>query len=82
MKIEARTAPLAALPKCVGQDVASQLLDQPCTLGDRYELVRRDESALGMLPAHERLDADDPPASQLGFRLEMQHELFVLDRPS
>ena len=40
------------------EDVGGQRADQTAALGDRDELVGRDPAELGVLPAHERLDAD------------------------
>ena len=42
---------------------------QPGALRERHELVRGEQAAVGMLPAHERLDADDPVLREHGLRL-------------
>ena len=54
--------------------------DQPGLLGDRDELGRVDDAQLGVLPAGERLHADDPARAQLGLRLVGEHQLAALDR--
>ncbi|HZH23261.1 MAG TPA: hypothetical protein VEY49_00020 [Solirubrobacteraceae bacterium] len=43
----------------------------------REEVRRRDEPALGILPAHERLDPAQPAARQLVQRLEVKDELVL-----
>ena len=48
--------------------------DQPGLLGERNELARRHEPALGMPPAQQRLGAD-PSAVAIDLRLVVQHEL-------
>ena len=45
------------------EDVGGQRADQPAALGDRDELVGGDPAELGVLPAHQRLDADHLPDS-------------------
>ena len=48
--------------------------DQPAVLGDRDELAGHQQPALGMLPAHQRLDARRGAASsQVDDRLVVQH---------
>ena len=46
-------------------------------LDERHELGRRDEAALGVLPAHEGLRAEDPAGAQARLGLEVQDELAV-----
>src|SRR5205807_6961262 len=46
----------------------------------RDEEGRRDEAALRMLPAHQRLDRDDAAAREIDLRLVMQLELLLADR--
>src|SRR5207253_5420386 len=54
--------------------------DETALLGERDEVERRDHPALGMLPAHERLEARDPLGLEGYERLVVQHELVVLER--
>ena len=56
--------------------------DQAGLLGQRDERVRVEEAALGMLPAHECLDAEHATRLQVGLGLEVQDELFVVDAAS
>ena len=56
--------------------------DQPGLLGRGDEVGGVDQSALGMVPAHERLGAADGAAGQLDLGQEAQHELAALDRPA
>src|SRR6266850_4023529 len=61
------------------QGPVAELLDQLRLLGDRDEQRRRDEAALGMLPAHERLEADDGSGGEIDLRLVMQLDLLLAD---
>ena len=54
--------------------------DQPGLLGQRDELHGRDPAALGVLPAHERLDGDEPALGEVDDRLVLDDQLAVLDR--
>ena len=63
VQLEAGGGPRVALPECGGEDIARERLDQGRALGDRDELARGDEAALGMLPADERLGADESPVA-------------------
>src|SRR3954447_19238321 len=56
-----------------------QRADQPGLLGERDEVVRRDEAALRVLPADERLDAGDLPRRQLEQRLVVEDELLLVE---
>ena len=47
----------------LAQDPAADRQDRAVLLGDLDELARRDEAAVGMLPADERLEAGDPAPS-------------------
>src|SRR5436190_2395596 len=62
------------------QDEARQRLDEAGLLGERDELARREQPVLGMLPAHERLDARDRPALQPQLGLVVQDELAAVQR--
>jgi hypothetical protein len=59
---------------------AADLDDEAALLGARDELVGPDHPALGMLPAHERLDRDGAPVAQVDDRLEVDDELVAGDR--
>ena len=51
--------------------------DQACVLGQRNELVGRDQTALGMAPAHQGFDGDDVAAAHVDLRLIQQIQLLV-----
>ena len=61
------------------EDEARQRVGQARALGERHELVGREQAALGVLPADERLDADDPVLGQDGLRLVVQEQLALRD---
>ena len=63
-------------------DPFADLVDQPGLLGDRYEFARRHQSALGMLPAQQRLEAGDAVAAKVEERLEHQKQLVPAMAPS
>ena len=52
--------------------------DEPGFLGERDELDGRHNTEIGMLPAHQRLDARDPLRIEVELRLIMQEELAAL----
>ena len=62
------------------EHVGGQRRDQAGLLGDRDELRRADEAEPRVLPARERLDADDRARLELGLGLEEERDLAVLDR--
>ena len=55
--------------------------DQPGLLGQPQELARLDHAALGVVPADQRLEADDLAAAQVDLRLVEEPELALLDGP-
>ena len=59
---------------------APDRLDQPALLGDRDELGGTDETALGMLPAQQRLDRADRAVVQRDDRLVDDAQLVALER--
>ena len=60
------------------EDPAAELDDQPGPLGERDELVGADTAALGVLPAQQRLDADDVLVGQPDLGLVLEVQLVVL----
>src|SRR5262249_53773862 len=54
--------------------------DQAELLGDADEATRREQAELRVLPAHERLEADDLPILAADHRLVVHEELAVADR--
>ena len=62
------------------QGPVAELLDKLGFLGNRDEQRRRDEATGRMLPAHQRLDADDGSAREIHLRLVMQLELLLRER--
>ena len=65
----------------LGEDPPAEGQDQPVLLGQRDELVRRDEAAGRVAPADERLDAGDPARVELDDRLVVDRELAAADAP-
>src|SRR6185295_17665109 len=63
------------------QDPEPERDDQAGLLGERDEVERRDEAALRVLPADERLEAVDRAGLQRDERLVVERELAVLERP-
>jgi hypothetical protein len=55
--------------------------DQAGLLGQRDELGGGDHAALGVLPADQGLEADDPPVVEGDLRLEVDAELVALEGP-
>jgi hypothetical protein len=49
--------------------------DEPDILGEPDELARPDDAAMRVVPADQRLHADDPPAVELDLRLVVDEEL-------
>ncbi len=74
--------PLARLTERLGEHVHRQRLDEPCVLGQRDELVRHHEPVARVVPAHQRLDPDRAPGLHVGYRLVVQDELAIVDRPA
>ena len=68
-------APLHQLPARLLHDELAERDDQPGALGHGDELVGRDQAALGMLPAHERLHADQAPVRGADERLVVDAQL-------
>ena len=54
--------------------------DQAAVLGDGDELGGVEQAALGVLPAHERLDAGDLAGAQADHRLVVEGELVAVER--
>lgn len=59
----------------------SQGLDQPTALGDSDKGARRQQAALRVLPAHQRLGTGQAP-QLIHLRLQIQQELTVLQPPA
>ncbi len=72
--------PGARLPQRGVQHPAAECPDLARLLRERNEVIGRDQPALGMPPADERLDAQHAAGRQLGFGLIEQLQLIVLDR--
>ena len=56
--------------------------DQAGLLGQRDEVQRRQHAAVGMVPAHQRLDADDLAGIQRHDGLVVQQHLVAVQRPA
>ena len=59
---------------------APDRLDQAAVLGDRDEVAGVEQAALGVAPAHQRLEAGDLAAAQGDQRLVVELELVALER--
>ena len=64
----------------LGEHPPSQWNNLPRLLGDRDELRRRDQAALRVLPADQRLDAEQIARVQFDDRLVVQQELALDQR--
>ena len=71
--------PHGELGQGVGEHGGPDLVDQPGLLGHRQELVGRQQAALGVQPAGERLEAGHVAGGQLDDRLEVGHDLAALE---
>ena len=60
--------------------MAAEVLREPALLGVLDELARREETASRVLPADQRLDAANLAGGEVGLRLEVDEQLFVLQR--
>src|SRR5438552_8664904 len=65
------------LPAGVAQHACTEGLDHPRLLGDRDELGRADDAALGVAPAQQRLDAERAAGIHVDLRLVDEEELVV-----
>src|SRR5258705_6452795 len=79
---QARTAGDAPSPRIqrtarLHQNPAPQLHDLPALLGDRYELVRRQDSGFGMPPANQRLHAEQAARAEIDDGLIFEEELLL-----
>ncbi len=70
----ARRVPFGCLADRLLDDDAADLRHQAGLFRDRDELAGRDHAALGLLPAHQRLDAGDRAVGQRDLRLEVDAE--------
>src|SRR5450756_2393320 len=64
------------------QDVAGERPDQAGVLGQRDEVVRWDQAAVGVLPADQGLGADDVPGADADLGLVVQDQLVAVQRPA
>ena len=77
--VEALVLPRAPVVERALDHPARERPDQPCLLGQRQELGRREQSAGGVDPAHERLHALERAGRGLELRLVVQRELALGD---
>ena len=64
----------------LAHDPAADRQDRAVLLGDLDELAGRDQPAIGMLPAHERLEPGDAPGLERDDRLVDEPQLAEVDR--
>ena len=76
----ARQLPGPGLAARLAHDELADRDHQAGLLGDRDELRRRDQAALGVVPPDERLHRDDVAVGQADDRLVVEDELAALDR--
>ena len=74
-----RVAPSPRLAAGRLEDPPAERHDQAGLLGQRDERERRDQAAIGMLPADERLEPDDPVGRQVDQRLVVDTQLAALE---
>lgn len=78
---QAESHPLRGLAAGLLHHPVAERVDDAGPLGHGDELAGRDQAALGIAPAHERLDAHDRAVGRAADRLVVQLELAALDRP-
>ena len=74
------SVPLEDLPAGALLDPAADRLDQAAVLGDRDELGRVEQAALGVLPADQRLEAADLAGAEVDDRLVVERQLVAVER--
>ena len=79
-RVGALLVPLEDLAAGALLDPAADRLDQAAVLGDRDELGRVEQAALGVLPADQRLEAGDLAGAQADHRLVVERELVAVER--
>src|ERR1035437_2155120 len=72
--------PSGGLSARLAEDPPAQLEDEAALFGDRDELRGREQTALGVLPADQGLDAFDLAVGDRHDRLVEQPQLFAFDR--
>jgi hypothetical protein len=75
----AHAVPLRVLGAGGAQDPVADRNDQTGLLGHREEVRRRDQAQLGMLPAQQRLGADDAAAGEVELGLIVEDEALLLE---
>jgi hypothetical protein len=78
-QLVAGPSPVAALLEGGVHDVVGQRTDQPGPFGQGDELAGWDQPVGGVLPAHQRLHAQDLPAVGVDLGLVVQQQLPTLD---
>ena len=72
-------APGLDLLACLGESPVADGQNQPAFFGQRNEVHGRDESPLGMMPADERLKANDLAGGELDLGLVVEHKLAFVE---
>src|SRR5450755_111544 len=75
-------APKLELAACLIEDPRADGNDRAVLLGEAYELVRIDQAATRVLPAHERLETSKAVALHRDQRLIVQKEFVAFERAS
>jgi hypothetical protein len=81
-ELVAGVAPLAALAQGLVEHVVGQGGDEPGPFGQGDELIRRDQTMFGVLPAHQRLHPEDLPGVGADLGLVVQQQLLLLQGPA
>src|SRR5579872_6445482 len=71
--------PRLSLLACLAQDERAEGGDYAGMLGCGNKAVRRDQTALRMVPAHQRLHTDETPLFDADLGLVPEDELFAID---
>ena len=70
---------MGELRQRVAEHARAELDQQAGLLGERQELVRRQQPTIGVQPARQHLVADHAAGGELDDRLEVRHDLAALD---
>ena len=77
--VQAAGPPVGDLGKCSAEHVPRDPVHEPGALGERDELLRRDQPPLGVAPAHQRLGPEHGAVRQADLGLVVQLEVAVVD---
>ena len=81
-ELEALRAPVGELADGLVEDGQRQVVHRVAVFDRRQEVAGHDEAAVGLAPAHERLDADRIAGEQLDLGLEDGFDVAGAQRPA